>query len=142
MSQKEFSHKNMAIPGKELVGQNAIVVGEKYLDDYLIALNTLAPVDEIFGDQRRDISQGGRIVGRLVMGTLGRTEWENHLVSIVMTAAKEGKWSAVVREPELHLPGLDEVENRHFGYIIDHKGIKYLLPSLMYVAYCKEKLSR
>ncbi len=131
----------MAIPRKKLVGQNPTVVDRIYSDDYLKALNEMVTVDEVFGNQRTAIAKGQPVVGRLVIGTLGRTEWENHLVSLVMTAAETGKWSAVVSEPDKHLPGLEEVQKRHFGYVTDYQGVKYLLPSAMYVAYCQENLS-
>ena len=130
----------MAIPGKELVGKNAILENGVYSDDYMVALNQLATVDEVFGKYKEDIAEGKNVVARLVMETLGKCEYENHLVSIVMKAAKAGEWRAVLREPGKHIAGLDVVTKKHFGYVAEHEGQKFLLPSPMYLAYCKANL--
>lgn len=132
----------MAIPGRELVGKNAQVTDKEYNDDYLRALNQFATVDEVFGQHRKDIAAGGDSVARVVMGTLDRVEYENHLVALVMTAAKEGEWKAVFRHPYRHAPGLDVVEQKHFGHVVKQGEKTFLLPSAMYLAYCKEELSQ
>src|SRR3989344_3502809 len=126
----------MAIPGRELVGKNSQLVDDVYSDDYMRALNSFATVDEVFGQHRKDIVGGGSSVNRVVMGTLGRSEWEDHLVALVMVAAEAGEWRAVVREPNRHTAGLDEVEKRHFGYVTEYGEKTFLAPSAMYLAYC------
>ena len=133
--------KIMTIPGKELIGKNAQVSDKIYSDDYLRALNKFATVDEVFGQHRADIAAGGNSVGTLVMETLGKSEWEEHLVSLVMTAAKAGEWRAVVREEGKHTEGLDVVVEKDLGYVTKHGDTTFLLPSAMYVSYCKAKLS-
>lgn len=128
-------------PGKELVGRNARLEDGVYRDDYIAALNQFASVDEVFGEHRQAISKGDHyIVGNLVMGTLGRTEWENHLVSIVMNAAQSGEWRAVLREPRRQTEGLDAVTTNNYGHVVEHEGRKFLLPSALYVTYCQAKL--
>lgn len=130
----------MTIPNKELVGKNARAQKDVYSDDYLKALNKFATVDEVFGEHKRKIANGENIIGALVMDTLGRSEWENHLVAIVMNAAKAGEWRAVVREPGMLVEGLDEITKKHFGFVVKHKGKKYLIPSALYVTYCQAQL--
>lgn len=131
----------MAIPGRELVGKNAQVCNGIYCDDYLRALNQFATVDEVFGQHKADIAAGGNSVGRVVMETLGHYEWENHLVALVMGAAKAGEWKAVFREPMRHMEGLDRVEKKGFGYLAKQGDKTFLLPSAIYITYCKEQLS-
>ncbi|MBU0761361.1 MAG: hypothetical protein KJ600_03925 [Nanoarchaeota archaeon] len=130
----------MTIPNKELVGKNPRLKDGVYSDDYMAALDQFATVDEVFGKHREAIANGEHVVARLVMGTLGRCEYESHLVSLVMGAAKAGEWRAVVREPGRHFEGLDVVTERHFGHITKLEGKTYLLPSALYIAYCNEKL--
>jgi|GEM_PF-4127870 len=129
----------MTIPDKSLVGQNAVLKNDIYTDDYLRALNAVAPVDEVFGRHKKAIARGESIVGKLVMDTLGKTEYEHHLVTLVMTAAKTGQWSAVKRAP-WNLSGLEEVIYKKFGHVAIHEKETFLLPSLTYVAYCKDTL--
>lgn len=131
----------MTIPGRELVGQSAQMRDNTYSDDYLRALNEFATVDEIFGEHRKDIAEGGNSVGRLTMGALGIGEWENHLVDIVMRAAKAGEWTAVIRRPGTQTEGLSAVRKKHYGYITEFDGKIFLMPTAMYLAYCKEELS-
>jgi hypothetical protein len=130
----------MKIPRKELVGRNRRLENGVYSDDYMTALNELVTVDEVFGGYRKQIAEGGIAVGRLVMETLGKTEWENHLVSIVMTAAKTGEWRAVLRDPRNQLEGLEAVTDKNFGYVVQHESKTFLLPSALYVTYCQAKL--
>jgi hypothetical protein len=132
----------MSIPRKQLVGKNATLTDRGYSDDYLTALNEFATVDEVFGPYRKQIADGGNVVGRLVMETLGRSEWENHLVSIVMTAAKAGEWRAVIRQPGRHDEGLDAVTEKRYGFIVQKDGKRFLLPSANYVAYCQAQLDQ
>lgn len=133
----------MTIPRKELVGRNSRLENEVYLDDYMTALNEFATVDEVFGNQREAITNRHcSTVASLVMGTLGKAEHEFHLASIVMNAAKAGEWRAVVREPGKHYDGLDNVEHKGFGYVVDHEDKKFLLPTALYVTYCQRKLDR
>ncbi len=130
----------MAIPGEELVGQNARLAGGVYSDDYMNALNQFATVDDVFGEHKEAIAKGKHDpVARLVIGTLGKSEYENHLVALVMTAAKADEWRAVERGPE-HMPGLDVVTQKHFGYVTKYGGKTFLLPSPVYVTYCKATL--
>ncbi len=130
----------MAIPGKELVGKNANLVDGVYSDNYLIALNQYASVDYVFGEHTEAIAQGEYdAVARLVMGTLGEVEYESHLVALVMTAAEAGEWKAVEIEPR-PLPGLDVVTKKHFGHVTQYQGKTFLMPSAMYLAYCKEQI--
>ena len=126
----------MSIPQKDLVGKNARIEEKGvYRDDYLDALNKFAPVDEVFGKDRKAIAKGEwEPVANLVMDTLGKAEWENHLVAIVMTAAKEGEWRAVPRGPQ-HQDGLDEVVEKKYGFVVN-LGKKFLVPSAFYVNYC------
>ena len=129
----------MTIPGRELVGQNAQLVGGTYTDDYMVALNQFVTVDEVLGENRQAIAKGEHTpVARLVMDTLGKCEYENHLVALVMAAAKAGEWKAVKRGQQ-HMPGLDVVVDENFGYTTKYQGKTFLLPSAMYLAYCKEK---
>lgn len=128
-------------PGKELVGKNVRIVDGQYNDDYLTALNQFASVDKTFGRYRADIAKGGNSVGRVIMGTLGKNEWENHLVALVMGAAKAGEWKAVVREPYVHTSGLDAVEGKKFGYVVKHEKKTFLLPTALYLDYCKRELA-
>ena len=130
----------MAIPNRELVGKNARLDNGVYSDDYMATLNQFATVDEVFGEHREAIAAGENVVGSLVMGTLSKSEYENHLVSLVMNAAKAGEWRAVVREPGRHFAGLDAVTDKHFGHVTEHEGKKFLLPSALYVVYCNEQL--
>ena len=133
----------MTIPGRELVGKNAQLIDRVYTDDYLHALNQFATVDEVFGQLKESIAAGEHTpVAKLVMGTLGKCEWENHLVSLVMGAAKAGEWKAVVREPFKHTDGLTVVEERNFGYVVKQGGERFLMPSASYVTYCKERLAQ
>jgi len=130
----------MKIPDKTLIGKNAELVEGVYSDDYMNALNNFASVDEVFGKNKEAIAKGENTpVARLIMGTLDKAEYENHLVSIIMTAAKNGEWRAINRGLQ-HMPGLDEVTRRHFGHVTNYKGQTFLLPSPMYLTYCKEKL--
>ena len=130
----------MVIPRKELVGRNARLEGDVYLDDYMDALNQFATVDEVFGEQKEAIASGKNVIARLVMGTLGDSEYEKHLVSIVMNAAKAGEWRTVHRKKTYTLAGLDAVTRGNLGYVIEHGDEKFLLPSVNYVTYCKGKL--
>ena len=131
----------MTIPGKELVGKNAQLENGDYTDDYLVALNQFATVDEIFGQCKECIANRERTpIIRLVVGTLGKKEFENHLESLVIAAAKAGKWKAVVREGE-YANGLNVVVERNFGYVIKHEDKTFLLPSAIYLKYCKTQLS-
>ncbi len=130
----------MTIPRKELVGQNVRLVDGVYSDDYLTALNQFASVDEVFGEQKEAIAKGEQNpVARLIMGTLGKSEYENHLFALVMIAAKAGEWKAVERGPQ-HMPGLDVVTEKHFGHVTKYQDRTFLLPSAMYLTYCKEQL--
>jgi hypothetical protein len=129
----------MAIPRRELVGKNATVKNGIYSDEYLKALNNFATVDEVFGYYRKQIASGGNAVGRLVMGTLGRTGWENHLVSLVMVAASVGEWRAVLREKH-HNSGQEAVVDKNFGYFVDLGEKRFLLPSAHYISYCQAQL--
>ena len=131
----------MTIPTKELVGQNATLTDGVYSDDYMTALNQFAPVDEVMGEHREAIALGehGGPVAGLVMNTLGKSEYENHLVSLVMTAAMKGEWRAVNRS-RMQMAGLDVVVEKHFGYVAKLEDKTFLLPSAMYVVYCKEQL--
>ncbi len=130
----------MAIPGKELVGKNARLNEGIYSDDYMDALNEFATVNEVLGEHREAIANGEQNpIFRLVSGTLGKCEYENHLVDIVMTAAKAGEWRAVEREPR-HKPGLSVVTDKHFGYVTEHEGKTFLLPSALYLTYCKAQI--
>jgi hypothetical protein len=130
----------MKIPGKELVRRNASLRENRYSDDYLLTLNQFMNVNEVFGEHKAEVARGGNVVGRLVMDTLGRSEYENHLVALVMAAAKTGEWSAVLRKPNIHEEGLDAVMEKRFGYVIEIEGKKFLLPSALYVSYCKAQL--
>ena len=132
----------MMIPRRELVGRNARLEEGIYRDDYLTELNKVMPVDEVFSGCREEIAHGGNIVGRLVMETLRKIEWENHLVSIVMTAALSREWRAVFREPLIHDKGLDAVTKKHYGYVVEHEGKRFLVPSPLYVTYCKDVLEK
>lgn len=130
----------MTIPGKELVGKNAKLIEGVYFDDYMNTLNQLVSVDEVFRQHKKEIAEGQfDPVANLVMGTLGKSEYENHLVALVMTAAKTGEWRAVERGSQ-HMPGLDVVVNKNYGYVSELEGKTFLLPSLMYISYCKEQL--
>lgn len=129
----------MTIPSKQLVGQNAGLVDGVYSDDYLKALNQFVTVDEVFGEQREAIAKGEwTSVARLVMGTIGQSEYENHLAALVMKAAKVGEWRAVERESR-HMPGLERVTEKHFGYVVKYKNKTFLLPSAIYLTYCDEQ---
>lgn len=128
------------IPGIELVGKNASLHDGVYNDDYMTALNDMASVDDVFGRHKQDIAEGKNAVGWLVMDTLGKSEYENHLVSIVKKAAKAGKWVAVLREQYKHTDGLSVVEGKNFGYVAEHEGQKFLLPSAHYLTHCKARL--
>ncbi len=130
----------MTIPDRKLVGKNAKIEDDIYRDDYLRALNQLVTVDEVFGKYREKIKNGKEIIGDLVYDIFNKKKHEAHLVSLVMHAASAREWVAVVREPGKHIDGLDEVTEKCFGYVTDHKGKKFLLPSLAYVAYCNDKL--
>ena len=130
----------MVIPRKELVGRNAKLQNGVYSDDYMTALNQFATVDEVFNQQKEHIAAGEIVVGRLVMDTLGKSEYENHLVALVMTAARAGEWRAVIRNPMVHNRGLDVVTEKHFGYVVEQEGKKFLLPSVLYVMYCQAQL--
>lgn len=132
----------MAIPKKELVGRNARIENGIYLDDYLTALNEFSSVDETFGKHKEAIAAGKDAVASLVMGTLGRSEWENHLVALIMTAAKAGEWRAVFRDSFKHREGLDAVAEKNFGYVVEQNGETYLLPSAAYVSRCQAELDR
>jgi len=130
----------MTIPNKELVGKNPKLEDGVYTDDYMNALNEFARVDEVFRESKAAIASGENIVGRLVMDTLGKSEYENHLVAIVMSAAEAGEWRAVVRESEKHIPGLDTVTRKHFGHVTAYQGKTFLLPSVSYVVYCNDRI--
>ena len=132
----------MTIPSKKLVGQNARIEEGKYLDDYLEALNRFAPVEEVFGGYREGVAKGEYTpVARLIMDTLGKTECENHLVALVMAAAKSGKWSAVKRRGE-YMAGLEVVVEKNFGYSVKNGNKTFLLPSALYLVYCKAQLDK
>ena len=132
----------MTIPRKELVGKNAKSSDRVYFDSYMDELNKFASVDEVFGKHRTAIANGESCpVSNLVMDTLGKSEYENHLVALVMTAAKAGEWRAVLREPRKHTEGLKAVTEKHFGYVVEHEGQTFLLPSALYVVYCKQQLN-
>ncbi len=131
----------MAIPGKELVGKNARLNEGIYSDDYMAALNEFATVDEVLGEHKEAIANGEQNpVCRLAWGTLGKCEYENHLVSLVMTAAKAGEWRAVERIHGRQIEGLDVVTDKHFGYVTEHEGKTFLLPSTFYLVYCKAQI--
>ncbi len=129
----------MTIPSKSLVGKNARVVNGEYIDDFIYALNNYAIVGEVFGKNQAKIAKGeSDSVAMLVMDTLGHLEYEFHLAALVITAAKNNSWSAVIRERQ-HEPGLSEVVKKNFGYVVEYSGQKYLLPSVKYIDYCKEQ---
>ena len=136
----------MSIPVIDLVGKNARLRGGIYTDKYMTALNEFATVDKIFGANREAIANGKRnLVLNLITttntsGHLGRPEYEKHLLDFVMTAAKAGEWRAIKLGIQ-HAPGLDAVVEEHFGYVTVHKGKAFLLPSALYLIYCKEQLS-
>ena len=131
----------MTIPGKELVGKNARLEDGIYSDDYMAALNEFATVDEVFGKHKEAIAaRKHNPIDRLVMDTLGVSEYENHLVALVITAAKAEEWKAVERKPGKHIEGLDVVTEKHFGYVTEHEGKTFLLPSAFYLVYCKAQI--
>lgn len=135
-----FLRLKMAIPSKKLVGKNQVLVDRVYSDDYIKALNRYVSVDEVFGEHKKEISKGEFCpVARFTMGALSKLEHENHLVALVMRAARAGEWRAVERGPE-HRSGLDEVTEKSFGYVIRYQDKTFLLPSARYLAYCKEQL--
>ncbi len=130
----------MTIPSKELVGKNPKLVNGAYIDDYMIALNEFATVNEVLGKHREAIADGNfHPTARVVMGTLDRFEYENHLAALIMVAAKTGEWRAVERGT-LQKCGLEVVTERHFGYVVEHDGETFLLPSAKYLAHCKAEL--
>ena len=124
-----------------LIGIDPEIKDNNYSDKFTHSLDEIFPVDEVFGEHKKSIASGTwEVIPSLVMDTLGKSKWENHLVSIVMTAAKTGNWLGVVREPGKHIAGLDRVQEKHYGHVVEHEGKKYLIPSLHYVTYCKEKI--
>ena len=128
----------MGIPNKILVGQNPSLVDGVYSDDYLRALNEFASVDEVFGEKKQAIAEGERnAVAMIVMDTLGKSEYEQHLVALVMRAAKAGEWRAVERTT---IWGLDRVVEKYYGHVTKFEDKTFLLPSATYLAYCKENL--
>lgn len=130
----------MAIPNKQLVGQNASITDGVYTDDYIAALNKFATVDEVFRENKEAIAKGEMTpVATLIMGTLGKTEYELHLVSLVMTAAEAGEWRAVERKKHNQYDGLDAVVKNNFGHVTEFEGKTFLLPSAMYIVYCNER---
>ncbi len=143
----------MTIPTKELVGKNPLLAGElpiggpyhgkhiyRYYDEYTRALNGFARVDEVFSNHREAIAKGENYpISNLIMDALGKKEGENHLADIVMTAARAGEWKAIERLPHQRY-GLYLVIEKHFGHLTNYKGKMFLLPSALYVVYCKEKL--
>lgn len=130
----------MAIPGKELIGENARLEDGIYSDDYMDALNQFATVDEVLGEHKEAIAKGEQNpISRLIADTLGKYEYEFHLVDIVMAAAKAGEWRAVERGPQQR-PGLSAVTDKQFGYVTEHEDKTFLLPSAFYLTYCKEHL--
>jgi len=123
-----------------LVGENARLENDVYYDDFMSVLNELVTVDEVLGEQREAIAKGETTpVANLVMGTLGVCEHENHLVSLVMEAARAGEWRAVSRG-EGQIYGLDSVVEKGFGYVTEHEGKKYLLPSVHYIEHCRRQI--
>jgi len=130
----------MTIPNKRLVGINPRLDNEGYSDDYTDALNRFVSVREVFGEHKKSIAKGGREVGRLVMGTLGKSEYEEHLVSLVMRAANAGEWRGIKRGLGRQI-GLNSVVKKGFGYVTEFQGEKILLPSALYVVYCDAQLN-
>jgi hypothetical protein len=131
----------MTIPDRKLIGKNVKLDNGNYSDDYIAALNKFATVDEVFGQHKEAIAKGEQSpICRCVMGTLGKSEYENHLVSLIMIAARAGEWKAVIREPLTQNQGLETVMEKGFGYVVMNEGKKFLLPSAGYVVYCKERL--
>ena len=132
----------MIIPGKKLVGWHQTIVDDIYNDDYLRALNKFASVDDVLGKDRDTIAKGEfNSIARIVMGTLGKEEYERHLAALLIVSAKAGTWQAVERV-ENQTNGLDVVKEKHFGHVIGYltaQGTRrFLMPSAMYVTYCKE----
>ena len=125
------------IPSKELIGQNASLNNGVYSDDYMIALNKFASVDEVLGKDKEGISKR-RIdpIARIVMGTLGRSEYENHIGELLIVAANRGEWSAIERNH--HQNSLDVITKKHFGHVATYQDRTFLLPSAMYVTFCAE----
>jgi hypothetical protein len=129
----------MTIPSKDLIGKNARVVNGVYLDDFMDALNNYATVNNVFGKNRSKIAKGyANEVNQFVLDTLGHFGYEYQLVSLVMTAAKNNSWRAIAREQHQEY-GLDVVVEKNFGHVIEHKGQKYLLPSVKYLEHCKKQ---
>ncbi|MBT3405077.1 hypothetical protein HN832_04095 [archaeon] len=131
----------MTIPSRKLIGQNVILDDEIYSDDYMRILNRESPVEDVFGKHKSAIAQGKNVVARLVMDTLGNSKYEQHLVNLIMRAAKVGEWRA--REVKGRKDyGLDAVLEKKFGYLTEHKGKTYLLPSFLWTVHCHTELDR
>ena len=129
----------MAIPVKKLIGNNAKVHRGVYTDDYIGALNQFATVDEVLGSHKNAIARGKQDpICKIVMGTLGVIEFEDQLVSLVMKAARAGEWRAV--KTEAHPNWLKVVAEKNYGYVVEHEGKTYLLPSAYFLVHCKEEL--
>ncbi len=136
----------MTIPGKELVGMHPTISNGVYNDDYLRQLNEFASVDEVLGEYKKGIADNSWLsIAHFALGALGHDDkygviGEVSLGGLLAIAAKVGSWSALDKDIN-QIPLLETLLNSHFGHITTHKGKAYLLPSAMFLTYCKEKSS-